>query len=92
MDFTFNWGHIITIALFIIGGWIGVRQSMQNQLNDIKMSVVKLETMMSDLKEDVQKHNNVVEKTAIMQRDMETAWKRHDELKERVHDLEQKAG
>ena len=90
MDFTLNWGHIITIALFVIGGWVAVRNSMQGQLNDIKMSVVKLETMMADLKDDVQKHNNVVEKTAIMQRDMKTAWMRHDELRERVHDLEQK--
>ncbi|MBR2125831.1 MAG: hypothetical protein IJ943_03755 [Akkermansia sp.] len=43
---------------------------------------------MDDLTEDVRKHNGVVERTGIVERDMKAMWVRHDELKERVHDLE----
>ena len=34
------------------------------------------------LEKKVEKHNNLVEKVAILGRDMETAWHRIDELKE----------
>lgn len=88
MDLTINWSHIIAIVTFLIAGWVAVRNSMQSQLNDISLSIVRLETKVDDLTEDVRKHNGVVERTFVVERDMETMWKRHDELKERVHDLE----
>lgn len=88
MDLTINWSHIIAIATFLVAGWVAVRNSMQKQLNDIGLSIVRLETKMDDLTEDVRKHNGVVERTTVVERDMETMWKRHDELKERVHELE----
>ncbi|MBR2683109.1 MAG: hypothetical protein IKE22_07590 [Atopobiaceae bacterium] len=88
MDLTINWSHIIAIATFLIAGWVAVRNSMQKQLNDIGLSIVRLETKMDDLTEDVRKHNGVVERTGIVERDMKAMWVRHDELKERVHDLE----
>jgi len=88
VDLTINWSHIIAIVTFLIAGWVAVRNSMQKQLNDIGLSIVRLETKVDDLTEDVRKHNGVVERTFVVERDMETMWKRHDELKERVHDLE----
>ena len=88
MDLTINWSHIIAIVTFLIAGWVAVRNSMQKQLNDIGLSIVRLETKVDDLTEDVRKHNGVVERTFVVERDRETMWKRHDELKERVHDLE----
>lgn len=58
----------------------------------VNARLARIETKMDDLSEDVRRHNGVVEKTAILERDMGTAWKRHDELRERVHELEKKTG
>ena len=65
----------VIVALVTFYGMVGQR-------------LTKLETKMDDLVEDVRKHNHVIERTYVVERDMATMWKRHDELKERVHDLE----
>lgn len=41
---------------------------------------------LEQLEEKVNKHNNVVERMAIVERDLKTAWKNIDELKEREHE------
>ena len=48
-----------------------------------------LETKMDGLSTKVEKHNHVVERTYKIETEMETAWRRHDELKERVDRLEE---
>lgn len=80
MDWTPYIAPIVTVALAMITfyGMVNAR-------------LARIETKMDGLTDDVRRHNGVVEKTAIMQRDMDTAWKRHDELKERVRELEKKA-
>ena len=65
----------VLVALFTFYGMVGQR-------------LTKLETKMDDLSEDVRKHNNVIERTYVVERDLKTMWTRHDELKERVHELE----
>lgn len=47
-----------------------------------------LETKVDDLSTKVEKHNSVVERTYRLETDAATAWKRHDELAERVERLE----
>lgn len=47
-----------------------------------------LETKMDCLSTKVEKHNSVVERTYKLETDAATAWKRHDELAERVERLE----
>lgn len=47
-----------------------------------------LETKMDGLSTKVAKHNSVVERTYRLETDAATAWKRHDELAERVERLE----
>ena len=45
--------------------------------------LTKLETMIVDLRRDVEKHNQVVERTYRMETEMATVWRRIDELKEK---------
>ena len=52
--------------------------------------LTKLETLMQSLKSDVEKHNQLVERTYKLESDQETQWHRHDELRERVDRLEDK--
>ena len=75
MDLSVSWSHIIAIATFVVGGWIAVRNSMQGQLNRINVSVARIETKVDDLSEDVRRHNGVVERTAIMERDQKAVWR-----------------
>ena len=47
-----------------------------------------LETKMDALSVKVEKHNSVIERTCKLETDAATAWKRHDELADRVERLE----
>lgn len=52
--------------------------------------LTKLETMIVDLRRDVEKHNQVVERTYKLETEMETVWKRIDELKTKDERIESK--
>lgn len=41
--------------------------------------LTRLETMIETMTKEVEKHNNVVERTAVMERDMQTMWRKLDE-------------
>ena len=74
------------IASGIVGAIIsafGVYVAITNRLT-------RLETMISQLREDVEKHNQMVERTYKLEADAETSWKRYDELSGRVERLEHK--
>ena len=47
-----------------------------------------LETKMDALSDKAEKHNSVIERTYKLETDAATAWKRHDELADRVERLE----
>lgn len=111
MDLTINWTHIITIATFIIGGWIAIRNANQKQLSDMGVAMAQMETRIShierrlvdttslstqiaalstkvdDLRRDVEKHNNLVERMALVESQQKTMWKRQDELRDGLHDV-----
>lgn len=73
-------GAVIVAALSLIGtlagSWMGVRQS--NKLVNWRID---------ELEKKVMKHNNLVERTAIVERDLQTAHERLDELRSDVHHL-----
>ena len=41
--------------------------------------LTRLETMIETMTKEVEKHNTVVERTAVMERDMQTMWRKLDE-------------
>ena len=59
----------------------GVYAAISNRLS-------VLETKMDGLSAKVEKHNSVIERTYRLETDAATAWKRHDELADRVERLE----
>lgn len=79
MDITPYLGTIVTVVI-AFGGTYAMMSSR----------LTKLETMIADLRRDVEKHNNVVERTFKLESDMHTAYKRIDELKERDEKIEAK--
>lgn len=73
-----DWSTIIVAALALFGtlggSWAGVQQA--NKL--VNWRIDRLE-------EKVMKHNNLVERTAVLERDMKTVWKRYDEVREELN-------
>lgn len=63
---------------------VGIYVAMSNRISI-------LETKMDSLASKVEKHNSIVERTYKLESDVATAWKRHDELRERVERLEKGA-
>lgn len=77
---------IAPIASGIVGAIIsafGVYVAITNRLT-------KLETLIDQLRDEVEKHNAIVERTYKLEADAATSWKRYDELTARVERLEQK--
>ena len=56
----------------------------------IASRLARVETMIADLRRDVEKHNHVIERTYILERDMKTAFNALDELKAKDEKLEDK--
>ena len=54
----------------ILGSWMGVRES--NRMVNFRLD---------NLEKKVEKHNNVVERTAILERDLKTAFRMIEEIK-----------
>lgn len=74
-------GPIASGIIGAIASAIGVYIAITNRLT-------RIETMIENLRDDVEKHNSVMEKTFKLEADSKTLWKRHDELTGRVERLE----
>ena len=68
---------ILTAAGAVFSSWLALTTRL-----------TRLETKMDMLAQKVEKHNNMVERTYRLETGQETAWKRHDELADRVRRLE----
>lgn len=77
MDFTPYIGTAVTIVIAFLSfyGAIAARFS-------------RMETKVDNLAAQVEKHNSVVERTAVLERDMKTAYHHIDELKDRDEKIE----
>lgn len=81
IDWTALVAPILTAVIGSAGTGIGVYVAMSNRLS-------VLETKMDALSKSVDKHNGIVERTYKLESDMSTMWRRHDELKDEVKELE----
>lgn len=90
MDITPYIGSIVTVIVAIVGGYVAMKNANNEKFNDISVQIAALSQQVTDLKEDVEKHNSVVERVYVNERDIKTAFHQLDELKERDEKLEQK--
>ena len=74
---------VLVGLLSLLGTLVG---SLAGILTANKMTNFRLE----QLEKKVEKHNQVVEKTAVLRRDVDTAYIRIDEVRDRVVQLEQR--
>ena len=71
-------GEIIVAAISLVGTLAGTFTGI---LTSTKLSNYRIE----QLEKKVEKHNSVVERTAILERDMKTVWREIDEIKQEEH-------
>lgn len=71
-------GQIIIAIISLIGTLVGTFAGI---LTSTKLSNYRIE----QLEKKVEKHNSVVERTALLERDMKTVWHEINELKEEAH-------
>ncbi|MDL2235725.1 hypothetical protein LJC07_06195 [Christensenellaceae bacterium OttesenSCG-928-L17] len=64
---------ILALLGTLCGSWAGVRQA--NKLVNFRID---------ELEKKVEKHNNLVERTAVIERDIKTAFKKIDKLEEKA--------
>lgn len=72
--------NIITAILALVGTVIG---SIAGIMTANKLTVYRIE----ELEKKVEKHNSVIERVALMERDNSTQWKRIDELKQDLDEI-----
>lgn len=54
---------------------------------ELSVQIAELSTKMDLLTASVDKQAEVMQKTIVLERDVSTMWKRHDELKRELHDF-----
>ena len=72
----------ITIAL------IGIIPSVLVAIVSIVSNNAIIKVKIEELEKHVNKHNQVIERTYTLERDLATYWSKYDELRERIKKLE----
>ena len=71
-------GEIIVAVISLIGTLFGTFAGI---LTSTKLSNYRID----QLEKKVEKHNSVIERTAILERDMKTVWHEIEEIKQEEH-------
>lgn len=79
MDITPYLGTIVTVIIAVGGVYAAISSRL-----------TRLETMIETLTQTVEKHNNMVERTYHLESEVDTAFKRIDELKADTAKLDEK--
>ena len=82
MDMTPWIAPAVSVAIAVIGAYIAMKNANNAKFEEIKVQNAEQYAMLKALKEQVEKHNGVIERTYGLEHDMKTAFLRIDELKE----------
>ena len=90
MDISPYIGYVVTAVVTFITLYVATKNSNNAKFEALSVQIAKLSQQVDDLRADVEKHNNVVERTSVVETNLHTAFKRIDELKERDDKIEAK--
>ena len=80
----------ITAIATVIGALISGGVSLIVSSHQHNKSMALIEYRLGQLEAKVDKHNNVVERTAILERDLKTAFNKIDEHRDEIKELQKK--
>ncbi len=90
MDITPFISPIVTVVLAVITAYVATNASNNHKFEEIRVQNAEQTALLRSLKEQVERHNGVIERTFTLETEMRTAYRRIDELKERDEKLETK--
>ena len=90
MDFAVIISPLASALIAIVGAYIATKNSNNDKFAALQAQNAEQTAELRSLKDQVEKHNNVIERTFKLESDVHTAFKRIDELKDRDDKLEQK--
>ena len=90
MDITPYIGYIVTAVITFITLYVATKNSNNEKFNTISVQVATVSQKVDDLRADVEKHNNLVERTAGLERDLNTAFKHIDQQRDELKRLDEK--
>ena len=73
----------------IVIALIGIVPSVLVAIVSIVSNNAIIKVKIEELEKHVNKHNQVIERTYTLERDLATYWSKYDELKDRIERLEQ---
>ena len=90
MDITPYLSPIVAAVIAIVGAYVAMKNANNAKFEELRVQNAEQTAEIRALKEQVVKHNNVIERTFALERDMKTAFIRIDELKTRDEKIESK--
>ena len=82
MDLTPWISPIVTVVVAIVGAYIAMKNANNQKFEELKVQNAEQTAMLKALKEQVEKHNGVIERTFKLESDMNTAFKHIDRLRD----------
>lgn len=83
---------VVTAIIAIVGSYAAFKNANNEKLEELHVQIAELAAKVDSLKGQVEKHNSVIERTYKLESDVNTAFKRIDELKAKDEKLEEKIG
>ena len=90
MDITPYISPVVTVIVAIVGAYIAMKNANNAKFEQLSTQIASLTVKVDSIKEDVERHNSIVERTYKLESDVHTAFKRIDDLKETDKRLEDK--
>ena len=90
MDITPYLSPIVAAVIAIVGAYVAMKNANNAKFEELRVQNAEQTAEIRALKEQVVEHNNVIERTFALERDMKTAFIRIDELKTRDEKIEAK--
>lgn len=82
MDISPYIGYVVTAVITFITLYVATKNSNNQKFEELKVQIATLSQQVADLRADVEKHNNVIERTFKLESDMKTAYKHIDRLRD----------
>ena len=90
MDVTPFIGYVITAVLTFVGMYVATKNANNDKFAELMAQNAAQTAEIRALKEQVEKHNGVLERVYKIETEMSTVWKRIDELKANDSRLDEK--
>ena len=90
VDITPFIGPIVTVALAVATAYVATNAANNRKFEELRVQNAEQTALIRALKETVDRHNSIVERTFKLETEMKTAWVRIDELKEHDARIEEK--